>query len=96
MPQLDVYSYFSTTTVVILSFLSLLFIMHTYFLPKIAQCLKFRNKYVKNPRVIFYNQFIYPQHKHNLKKTKTLDAISPSSCLNGYLMELDTKLNKVK
>lgn len=44
MPQLDFYSFFSVTTTLILVFVSLLFILHTYLLPKIAACLKFRKK----------------------------------------------------
>lgn len=44
MPQLDIFSYFSATTTLVVLFLSLIFILHTYYLPKIAEILKFRNK----------------------------------------------------
>jgi hypothetical protein len=44
MPQLDTFSYFSTVIYLILIFLALVFIMHTYILPKIAQTLKIRGK----------------------------------------------------
>jgi len=44
MPQLDLFSYFSAATYLILSFLILIFILHTYYLPKIATVLKFRKK----------------------------------------------------
>lgn len=44
MPQLDVFSYFSATTALVVLFLSLIFILHTYYLPKLAETLKFRNK----------------------------------------------------
>lgn len=44
MPQLDLFSYFSASTTLVVLFLSLVFILHTYYLPKIAETLKFRNK----------------------------------------------------
>lgn len=44
MPQLDLHSYFSAATALIILFLSLIFILHTYYLPKIASTLKFRKK----------------------------------------------------
>ena len=44
MPQLDLFSYFSAGTYLILSFLILIVILHTYYLPKIATVLKFRKK----------------------------------------------------
>lgn len=44
MPQLDIFSYFSAATTLVVLFLTLIFVLHTYFLPKIASCLKFRNK----------------------------------------------------
>lgn len=46
MPQLDIFSYFSATTILVILFLSLIFLLHTYFLPKIATCLKFRKKII--------------------------------------------------
>lgn len=45
MPQLDVYSFFAAATSVIILFLILLFMLHCYFLPKLARTLKLRNKY---------------------------------------------------
>jgi hypothetical protein len=44
MPQLDTFSYFSTVVYLILLFLTLVFIMHTYYLPKISAALKIRAK----------------------------------------------------
>jgi len=48
MPQLDTFSYFSTVLYLILLFLTLIFIMHTYYLPKISATLKIRAKLQEN------------------------------------------------
>lgn len=50
MPQLDILSYFASSAFLGIIFLGLLFIMHTYYLPKIAETLKLRNKLKKNTR----------------------------------------------
>jgi ATP synthase subunit 8 len=42
MPQLDIVSYFTTSIWFYILFITLLFIIHTYMLPKIARVLKLR------------------------------------------------------
>ena len=47
LPQLDVLTYNSTTTVVFFSFLGLVFVLYNYIVPKLAQTLKTRSLIVK-------------------------------------------------
>jgi hypothetical protein len=44
MPQLDLYSFFSLTIWSIVGFFVLLFMMHTYYLPRIGRALKLREQ----------------------------------------------------
>ena len=48
MPQLDILSYFASAMFLAIIFIGLLFLMHTYYLPKIAETLKLRNKLKRN------------------------------------------------
>lgn len=56
MPQLDLHSYFSAATTLIVLFLSLVFVLHTYYLPKIASCLKLRKKLQNKPEIVHQEQ----------------------------------------
>jgi hypothetical protein len=72
MPQLDFFSYLSLTIYSIVGFFILLFVMHTYYLPKIGQALKLReilrqpdtlDKIIKSKivnKVLINNKFVNP------------------------------------
>jgi hypothetical protein len=49
VPQLDIFSYLSTVIYLILLFLTIVFVMHTYYLPKISAALKIRAKLQQVP-----------------------------------------------
>jgi len=52
MPQLDFYSFSALTLYSSFTILTLIFILHTYFLPKLAEALKIRNKIKRNIQTI--------------------------------------------
>jgi hypothetical protein len=68
MPQLDLFSYFSAATTLILGFLFLVFVLHTYFLPKIAAALKFRKKIQQKQQSVIRRQFYVNEMEKILKQ----------------------------
>jgi hypothetical protein len=88
MPQLDLFSYFSAATTLVVLFLSLIFILHTYFLPKIAETLKFRNKMANKAKTLV---------SVNKSNTGTVSAEKPFLDLaNTYINEMEHIAKKIK
>lgn len=85
MPQLDIFSYFSATTTLIVLFISLIFLLHTYFLPKIATCLKFRRKIQQKQEITAKNL----GKKENLPEEPFLDLA------NNFIHEIEKTVKKL-
>jgi hypothetical protein len=88
MPQLDLFSYFSASTTLVVLFLSLVFILHTYYLPKIAETLKFRNKIANKEKT---------QNITTKAKASTFAVEKPFLDLSStYINEMEHIAKKIK
>jgi len=83
MPQLDFFSYLSLTIYSIVGFFILLFVMHTYYLPKIGQAIKLReilrqtdtlDKIIKSKQVnnVLINQKFVNPYELLLQRIQTI------------------------
>jgi hypothetical protein len=83
MPQLDFFSYLSLTIYSIVGFFILLFVMHTYYLPKIGQAVKLReilrqtdtlDKIIKSKQVnnVLINQKFVNPYELLLQRIQTI------------------------